>query len=108
MIRITLTAAALAFAAAITPSPAQSELVEAECKLSKYGDSPLIEIFPCDFRQSAGNAQVWSKNWNFEFLAVEQGKTYVRINSNPMSFHRLGKYSLFVFKDGMSAQKFER
>ena len=106
MIRTTLTTSALAFAAAF--APAQAEIVKAECKLSKYGDSPLTEIFPCDFRQSGGNAQVRSKNWNFEFLAVEQGKTYVRINSNPTSFHRLGKYSLFVFKDGMSAQKFER
>lgn len=106
MIRTTLTTSALAFAAAF--APAQAEIVKAECKLSKYGDSPLTEIFPCDFLQSGGNAQVRSKNWNFEFLAVEQGETYVRINSNPLSFHRLGKYSLFVFQDGMPAQKFER
>ena len=50
-------------------SQAEAEIVKAECKLSKYGDAPLTEIFPCEFRQSAGNAQLWSKNWNFEFLA---------------------------------------
>ena len=106
MIRIILTASALAFAAAF--SQAEAEIVKAECKLSKYGDAPLTEIFPCEYHQSAGNAQIWSKNWNFEFLAVDQGKTYVRINSNPLSFHRLGKYSLFVFQNGMPAQEFER
>ena len=106
MIRTILTASALAFAAAF--AQAEAEIVKAECKITKYGDSPLTEIFPCDFRQSGGNTQVWSKNWDFEFLAVEQGKTYVRINSNPLSFHRLGKYSLFVFQDGMPAQEFER
>lgn len=89
-------------------TPAQSEIVKAECKLTKYGNNPLTEIFSCDFRQSAGNVQVWSKNWNFNFLATEQGKSYVRINSNPLSFHRLGKYSLFVFQHGMPAKKFER
>ncbi|QNJ26223.1 putative conserved secreted protein [Synechococcus sp. SYN20] len=108
MIRTTFTTAALAFAAAFTSAPVQAEIVKAECKLSKYGDTPRTEIFPCEFRQSAGNAQIWSKNWNFEFLAVDQGKTYVRINSNPLSFHCLGKYSLFVFQNGMPAQEFER
>ena len=85
-------------------SSAQAEIVKAECKLSKYGDEPLTEVFPCDFRQSKGNAQVWSKNWNFEFLAAEQGKSYVRINANPLSFHRIGLYSLFVFQNGMATQ----
>ena len=85
-------------------SSAQAEIVKAECKLSKYGDAPLTEIFPCDFRQSKGNVQVWSKNWYFEFLAAEQGKSYVRINANPLSFHRIGLYSLFVFQNGMPAQ----
>lgn len=108
MIRITFTAAALTFTAAFASAPAQAEIVKAECKLSMYGDTPINEIFPCDFRQSAGNAQIWSKNWNFEFLAVDQGKTYVRINSNPLSFHRLGKYSLFVFQNGMPAEKYKR
>ena len=85
-------------------SSAQAEIVKAECKLSKYGVSPLTEVFPCDFRQSMGNVQVWSKNWNFEFPAAEQGKSYVRINANPLSFHRIGLYSLFVFQNGMPAQ----
>ena len=85
-------------------SSAQAEIVKTECKLSKYGDTPLTEVFPCDFRQNMGNVQVWSKNWNFEFLEAEQGKSYVRINSNPLSFHRIGLYSLFVFQNGMPAQ----
>ena len=58
MIRTTLTTAVLAFVAAITSAPAQAEIVKAECKLSKYGDAHLTEIFPCEFRQSAGNAQI--------------------------------------------------
>ena len=106
MIRTTLTSAALAFG--LIHAPAYAEIINAECKLRKYGENQLTEIFPCDFRQSGGNVQVWSKNWEFKFLASEQGETYVRINSNPLSFHRLGKYSLFVFQDGMPAQQFLR
>ena len=53
MIRTTLTNAALAFATAFISAPAQAEIVKAQCKLSKYGDAPLTEIFPCEFRQSA-------------------------------------------------------
>ena len=86
------------------PSPAQAEIVKTECKLSNYGENPLTEIFPCDFRQNLGNVQVWSKDWNFEFLASEQGITHVRINANPLSFHRVGRYSLFVYPTGISAK----
>ena len=53
------------------PSQAQAEIVIAECKLEQYGDNALVEIFPWDFRQNQGNVQVWSKHWNFEFLAAE-------------------------------------
>ena len=87
------------------PSQVQAEIVTAECKLEKYGDNALVEIFPCDFRQNLGNVQVWSKSWNFEFLAAEQGKSYVRINTNPLSFHRIGRYSLFIDQTGMPTTK---
>lgn len=106
MIRTTLTATALALGTLV--APAHTEIIKAECKLTKYGKSPFTDIFPCNFRQSSGNVEVSSKNWTFEFLARDQGRTYVRINANPLSFHRLGQYSLFVFQNGMPAQRFER
>ena len=90
------------------PSPAEAEIVKAECKLEKYGDNALAEIFPCHFRQNLGNVQVWSKSWNFEFLAAERGKSYVRINTNPLSFHRVGRYSLFIYQTGMPTTKITR
>lgn len=95
LLDISFITAVLTFASVF--APAQSKIVKHECKLSKYGETPFTEIFPCELRLSAGNVEVLSNKWNFEFLAVEEGKTYVRINSFPLAFHKLGKYSLFVF-----------
>ena len=103
MIRTILSSAIVSFFT--LPNPTQAEIASVNCKLSKYGDNPLTVIFPCEFRQKMGNVQVWSENWNFQFLAAEQGKSYVRINAKPLSFHRIGRYSLFVFQDGLPARQ---
>ena len=87
------TTAALATAALM--APARAEIVQARCTLAKY-DTNTIESFDCNFRQSGGNVQVWSSRWNFEFSASKQGVDFVRINADPLAFHRLGQYSLWV------------
>lgn len=94
----TITAAALALGALITPSSIQAEIVTAQCQLIRYGGiATPAETFPCEFRQSGGNVQVWSKTWKFEFLANEQGKAYTRINTKGrITFSKIGRYSLHV------------
>ena len=94
MIRIKLNAIALAFVA--LGAPAIAEISLSKCRLIKYGDVRTVESFDCDFRQSGGNVQVWSDRWNFEFLYVEQGKTFIRINRTPLTFTRTGQYTLEV------------
>ena len=94
MIRITLTAAALAIAA--LAAPAQAEIVPASCKLIKYGDTTTVETFPCQFRQSGGNVTVDSQNWAFTFLAKDQGVKYIRINRIPLTFTKSSQYTLEV------------
>ena len=53
-------------------------------------------MFGCDFLQRDGNAMVISPVHWFNFLAAEQGETYIRINSIPLRFTRMGEYSLEV------------
>ena len=49
-------------------TPVSAEIVPARCRLIRYGgiETP-VETFPCDFRQSGGNVQVWSERWRFDF-----------------------------------------
>ena len=77
--------------------PSRAEIVPSQCRLIRYGgiDTP-VENFPCDFRQSGGNVTVDSKNWAFTFLERNQGKTFIRINSIPLTFTRTGRYTLQV------------
>ncbi|WP_413429269.1 hypothetical protein [Synechococcus sp. Cu2B8-bc1011] len=95
MIRVQFTAAVFALATFVVPS--RAEIVPSQCRLIRYGgiDTP-VENFPCDFRQSGGNVTVDSKNWAFTFLERNQGKTFIRINSIPLTFTRTGRYTLQV------------
>ena len=77
--------------------PARAEIVPAQCRLIRYGGmAKPAEFFPCDFRQSGGNVQVWSQRWNFDFPYSEQGKSFIRINRIPLTFTRIGQYTLEV------------
>ncbi|AHF63468.1 hypothetical protein Syncc8109_1097 [Synechococcus sp. WH 8109] len=93
-IRTSLAAAGLAVTTAI---PASAEIVASTCRLLSY-DGPIttVETFRCDFMQQSGNILVNSAEHEFSFLAAEQGETYIRINSIPMSFTRTGEYTLEV------------
>ena len=95
MFRVQLTAAVFALVTVVLPS--RAEIVPSQCRLIRYGgiDTPA-ENFPCDFRQSGGNVTVDSKNWAFTFLEKNQGKTFIRINSIPLTFTRTGRYTLQV------------
>ena len=75
---------------------AAAEIVPAQCRLLRYGEVTVVESLACAFRQSAGNVQVWSNRWAFTFPADEQGKTYLRINRQPLTFTRTGQYTLEV------------
>ena len=90
-----LTAGMLIIGALVTP--ASAEILPAQCRLIRYGgiETP-VENFPCDFRQSGGNVQVWSERWTFDFPYQQQGKTFIRINRIPLTFTRTGKYTLEV------------
>ena len=78
-------------------SPAEAEIVSAQCRLIRYGGQATpAETFPCDFRQSGGNVQVWSQRWKFDFPYREQGKTYIRINRIPLTLTRIGQYTLEI------------
>ena len=46
--------------------------------------------------QRSGNVMVNSAEHEFNFLASEQGETYIRINSIPLRFTRTGEYTLEV------------
>ena len=95
MIRTPLLAAVLALGTLVAPSMA--EIVSSQCRLIRYGGIDIPpENFSCDFRQSGGNVTVFSKNWAFTFLAKNQGKTFIRINSIPLTFTRTGRYTLQV------------
>ena len=93
-IRTSLAAAGLAIATAV---PASAEIVASTCRLLSY-DGPItsVETFRCDFMQRSGNVLVNSAEHEFSFLAAEQGKTYIRINSIPLRFTRTGEYTLEV------------
>ena len=93
-IRAALTAASLAIA---TTHPAGAEIVASTCRLLSYdGAITSIETFRCDFLQRGGNVTVFSPDHEFNFLAAEQGETYIRINSIPLRFTRTGAYTLEV------------
>ena len=78
-------------------SPAEAEIVSAQCRLIRYGgQATSAETFPCDFRQSGGNVQVWSQRWNFDFPYSQRDKSYIRINGTPLKFTRTGQYTLEV------------
>ena len=97
MIRTTLIAAALTLGSLALP--AMAEIVPARCRLVKYDPATLeADNFDCQFRQSGGNVQVWSDRWKFDFLAKDQGVTYIRINSEPLVFTRTGQYSLWIMQ----------
>ena len=93
-IRTSLAAAGLAIATAV---PASAEIVSSTCRLLSY-DGPItsVETFRCDFMQRSGNVLVNSAEHEFSFLAAEQGKTYIRINSIPLRFTRTGEFTLEV------------
>ena len=44
----------------------------------------------------SGNVMVNSAEHEFNFLASEQGETYIRINSIPLRFTRTGEFTLEV------------
>ena len=76
---------------------ARAEIVPAQCRLIRYGGMAMpVESFPCDFRQSGGNVQVWSQRWRFDFPYREQGQSFIRINRIPLTFTRTGQYTLEV------------
>ena len=93
-IRTTLAAASLAIATAMMAS---AEIVASTCRLLSYGGTKTtVEVFRCDFLQHGGNVMVISPVHEFNFLAAEQGETYIRINSIPLRFTRTGEYTLEV------------
>ena len=92
--RTSLAAATLAIATAI---PAAAEIVPSTCRLLTYnGPVTNVETFRCDFMQRGGNVLVNSADHEFNFLAAEQGETYIRINSIPLRFTRTGAFTLEV------------
>ena len=92
--RTSLAAATLVIATAI---PAAAEIVPSTCRLLTY-NSPVtsVETFRCDVMQRGGNVLVNSADHEFNFLASEQGETYIRINSIPLRFTRTGAFTLEV------------
>ena len=93
-IRTSLAVASLAISTAI---PASAEIVASTCRLLSYdGLITTVETFRRDFMQRSGNVLVNSAEHEFSFLAAEQGKAYIRINSIPLRFTRTGKYTLEV------------
>ena len=92
--RTSLAAATLVIATAI---PAAAEIVPSTCRLLTYnGPVTSVETFRCDFMQRGGNVLVNSADHEFNFLAAEQGETYIRINSIPLRFTRTGAFTLEV------------
>ena len=92
--RTSLAAATLVIATAI---PAAAEIVPSTCRLLTYnGPVTSVETFRCDFMQNGGNVLVNSAEHEFNFLATEQGETYIRINAIPLRFTRSGEYTLEV------------
>ena len=93
--RAALTAGILIIASLVTP--ASAEIRPAQCRLIRYGGiESRVETFPCDFRQSGGNVQIWSEHWTFDFPYEQQGKTFIRINRIPLTFTRTGQYTLEI------------
>lgn len=93
--RLALTAFGLIIG--ILVRPARAEIVPSQCRLIRYGGMATpVESFPCDFRQSGGNVQVWSQRWTFDFPYSQQGKSFIRINRIPLTFTRTGQYTLEV------------
>ena len=93
-LRTSLAAAALAITSAI---PAGAEIVTSTCRLLTYnGPVTSVETFRCDFMQRGGNVMVNSAEHEFNFLAAEQGETYIRINAIPLRFTRTGAFTLEV------------
>ena len=92
--RTALAAAGLAISTAI---PATGEVVASTCRLLSYdGLITTVETFRCDFMHRGRNVMVTSGEHEFNFLAAEQGETYIRINSIPLRFTRIGEYTLEV------------
>ncbi len=92
--RTTLAAATLVIA---TAGPAAAEIVPSTCRLLTYnGPVTSVETFRCDLMQRGGNVLVNSAEHEFNFLAAEQGETYIRINSIPLRFTRTGAFTLEV------------
>jgi len=92
--RTSLAAATLVIATAI---PAAAEIVPSTCRLLTYnGPVTSVETFRCDVMQRGGNVLVNSADHEFNFLASEQGETYIRINSIPLRFTRTGEFTLEV------------
>ena len=92
--RTSLAAATLVIATAI---PAAAEIVPSTCRLLTYnGPVTSVETFRCDFMQRGGNVMVNSAEHEFNFLAAEQGESYIRINSIPLRFTRTGVFTLEV------------
>lgn len=93
-IRTSLAAAGFTVVTAIRAS---AEIVASTYRLLSYdGPTTTVETFRCDFMQSSGNVLLNSAEDEFSFLATEQGKTYIRINSIPLRFTRTGEYTLEV------------
>ena len=89
-----LPAASLAITTAL---PAGAEIDASTCRLLSYdGPNTTVDTFRCDFLQRGGNVTVFSPDREFNFLAAEQGETYIRINSIPLRFTRTGEYTLEV------------
>ena len=96
MFKHLITAAALTVA---TTTAASAEIVSAKCRVLRYLNDPAmtaVEQFPCKFRQTSGNVQIFSDYYKFDFPASEQGKTYIRINAQPLTFTRTGQFSVQV------------
>ena len=93
-IQTTLAAGSLAFTTAMTAS---AEIVASTCRLLSYvGTKTTVEMFRCDLLQRGSNTTVISPVHELNFLAAEQGETYIRVNSIPLRFTRTGEYTLEV------------
>ena len=93
--RVALTAFGLIIGTLVRP--ASAEIIPAQCRLIRYGGMATpVDAFPCDFRQSGGNVQVWSQRWKFDFPYSEKGQSFIRINRIPLTFTRIGQYTLEV------------
>ena len=61
-----------------------------------YAPVEAVNATMTPLRTLKGNVMVNSTEHEFNFLASEQGETYIRINSIPLRFTRTGDYTLEV------------